>query len=306
MTTETKIENVNVDVNASTPVKRKKKNKNTWFDYVNISVLTLFGLITFYPFWYVIIGSLSNGQTYMSGGVFLVPRDITLDNFRAVVADMDLWVAFRNSLVRTAVGVTSGLIFTSLIAYAMSSPHLRCKGVYQNLFIFTMFFSGGTIPFYLLIRTLGLYNSFWVYIIPAMFSVYNMIVVSNFFYGIPAGLREAAELEGAGELTIWWKIYMPLSKAVLATVGLWIAVNHWNSYMGTMLYTDADDKTITLQYYLRQIINSAASVSGDYDTITSKTVSFAAIVLATIPILCVYPAVQKHFTKGVMVGSLKG
>ena len=236
----------------------------------------------------------------------MLPRDFTLDNFKAIVADTTLWIAFRNSAIRTVVGITTGLLFTSFVAYAMSSPHLRVKGLYQNLFIFTMFFSGGTIPFYLLIRVLGLYNSFWVYIIPALFSVYNMIVIANFFNGIPAGLREASEIEGAGEFTIWWHIYMPLSKAVLATVGLWLAVNHWNSYMGTMLYTEADKWTITLQYYLRQIINSAQSVSGDYETVTSKTVSFAAIVLATIPILCVYPTVQKHFTKGVLVGSLKG
>lgn len=300
---ETESEKISVPA----PVKKKKKlNRNTAFDWMNLSVLTLFGLITIYPFWYVIIGAFSNGQTYMSGGVFLVPRNFTWDNFKAIAGDIQLWIAFRNSAVRTVTGIVTGLIFTSLVAYAMSSPHLRCKGLYQNLFIFTMFFSGGTIPFYLLIRVLGLYNSFLVYIIPAMFSVYNMIVISNFFYGIPAGLREAAEIEGAGELRIWWSIYMPLSKAVLATVGLWIAVNHWNSYMGTMLYTDADSTTITLQYYLRQIINSAASVSGDYETVTSKTVSYAAIVLATIPILCVYPMVQKHFTKGVLVGSLKG
>ena len=285
---------------------RRRKSKNTWFDYLNLTLLTIFGLITIYPFWYVIIGSFSNGQTYMSGGVFLIPRNFTLDNFKAIIADTTLWLAFRNSAVRTVIGITTGLLFTSFVAYAMSSPHLRCKELYQNLFIFTMFFSGGTIPFYLLIRVLGLYNSFWVYIIPALFSVYNMIVIANFFKGIPTGLREASEIEGAGEFTIWWVIYMPLSKAVLATVGLWLAVNHWNSYMGTMLYTEADKWTITLQYYLRQIINSASNVSGDYESITSKTVSFAAIVLATIPILCVYPSVQKHFTKGVLVGSLKG
>lgn len=284
----------------------RKIKKYTAFDYINMIFLTLFGVVTIYPFYYVVIGAFSNGQTYMSGGVFFAVRGFTLDNFKAIIGDSTLWTAFRNSALRTAAGVASGLLFTSLVAYAMGSPHLRCKALYQNLHIFTMFFSGGTIPFYLLIRVLGLYNSFWVYIVPALFSVYNMIVISNFFRGIPDGLREAAEIEGAGEITIWWTIYMPLSKAVLATVGLWLAVNHWNSYMGTMLYTDADSSTITLQYYLKQIINSAASISGDYETVTTKTVAYAAIVLATIPILCVYPAVQKHFTKGVLVGSLKG
>lgn len=284
----------------------RKIKKYTAFDYINMIFLTLFGVVTIYPFYYVVIGAFSNGQTYMSGGVFFAVRGFTLDNFKAIIGDSTLWTAFRNSALRTAAGVASGLLFTSPVAYAMGSPHLRCKALYQNLYIFTMFFSGGTIPFYLLIRVLGLYNSFWVYIVPALFSVYNMIVISNFFRGIPDGLREAAEIEGAGEITIWWTIYMPLSKAVLATVGLWLAVNHWNSYMGTMLYTDADSSTITLQYYLKQIINSAASISGDYETVTTKTVAYAAIVIATIPILCVYPAVQKHFTKGVLVGSLKG
>ena len=284
----------------------RKIKKYTAFDYINMIFLTLFGVVTIYPFYYVVIGAFSNGQTYMSGGVFFAVRGFTLDNFKAIIGDSTLWTAFRNSALRTAAGVASGLLFTSLVAYAMGSPHLRCKALYQNLYIFTMFFSGGTIPFYLLIRVLGLYNSFWVYIVPALFSVYNMIVISNFFRGIPEGLREAAEIEGAGEITMWWTIYMPLSKAVLATVGLWLAVNHWNSYMGTMLYTDADSSTITLQYYLKQIINSAASISGDYETVTTKTVAYAAIVIATIPILCVYPAVQKHFTKGVLVGSLKG
>ena len=284
----------------------RKIKKYTAFDYINMIFLTLFGVVKIYHFYYVVIGAFSNGQPYMSGGVFFAVRGFTLDNFKAIIGDSTLWTAFRNSALRTAAGVASGLLFTSLVAYAMGSPHLRCKALYQNLYILTMFFSGGTIPFYLLIRVLGLYNSFWVYIVPALFSVYNMIVISNFFRGIPDGLREAAEIEGAGEITIWWTIYMPLSKAVLATVGLWLAVNHWNSYMGTMLYTDADSSTITLQYYLKQIINSAASISGDYETVTTKTVAYAAIVIATIPILCVYPAVQKHFTKGVLVGSLKG
>lgn len=286
--------------------KLRKKRRVTVFDAVNLFLLTLFGLITVYPFYYVVIGAFSNGQLYTSGGVFFWPKGATLDNFRAIVGDLMLWRAFLNSVVRTVLGVVTALLFTALVAYAMSSAHLKVKKVYSGLFLFTMFFSGGTIPMYLLIRVLGLYNSFLVYIIPAIFSVYNMIVIANFYKGIPVELREAAELEGAGEIRIWWTIYMPLSKAVLATVALWLAVNHWNSYMGTMLYTEADKNTITLQYYLRQIINSASSIGGDYETVTTRTVAYAAIVIATIPILCVYPFVQKHFTKGVMVGSLKG
>ena len=162
---------------------------------------------------------------------------------------------------------------------------------------------------YLLLRIIGLYDTFWVYIIPSIFSVYNMIIISNFYKGIPDSLYEAAELDGAGELRIWALIYMPLSKPVLATVALWIAVDHWNSYMGTMLYTNAGEWTITLQFYLKHLINEASGVSSgsEYsDLVSAKTISYAGIIVALIPIMCVYPFIQKHFTKGIMIGSLKG
>ena len=191
----------------------------------------------------------------------------------------------------------------------MTSKHRRCKNAHYWIIINTMFFSGGIVPMYLLFRILGLYDTFWVYILPSIFSVYNMIIISNFYKGIPESLYEAAELDGAEELRIWALIYMPLSKPVLATVALWIAVDHWNSYMGTMLYTQAGEWTITLQYYLKQLINEASGVSSgsEYsDLVTAKTISYAGIIVALIPIMCVYPFIQKHFTKGIMVGSLKG
>ena len=214
----------------------------------------------------------------------------------------------RNSVLRTATGVVVELLFTAAVAYAMTNKYLRCRNAYYWIFIFTMFFSGGIVPMYLLLRVIGLYDSFWVYIIPSMFSVYNMLIISNFYRGIPYSLYEAAELDGAGELTIWATVYMPLSKPVLATVSLWIAVEHWNSYMGTMLYTEAGEWTLTLQYYLKQLINEASGSSGtEYaDEVTAKTVSYAGIIVALIPIMCFYPFIQKHFTKGIMIGSLKG
>ena len=246
---------------------------------------------------------------YASGGVFVVPTGFTFANFEVIFEDSVFWTSFRNTVLRTATGVVVELVFTALVAYAMTSRHLRCKKAYYWIFIFTMFFSGGIVPMYLLLRILGLYDTFWVYILPAMLSVYNMIIVSNFYKGIPDSLYEAAELDGAGELRIWALIYMPLSKPVLATVGLWIAVDHWNSYMGTMLYTEAGEWTITLQYYLKQLINEASGVGAgsEYsDVVTARTISYAGIIVALIPIMCVYPFIQKHFTKGIMVGSLKG
>ena len=293
-----------------TEKKRKSKLfRMHWADWVIYIFLALFAVITFYLLWYVIIGAFSNGQMYASGGVFLIPKGFTFANFEVIFQDSEFWTSFRNTVFRTAVGIVAELLFTALVAYAMTSKHLRCKKAYYLIFIFTMFFSGGIVPMYLLFRILGLYDTFWVYILPSIFSVYNMIIISNFYKGIPESLYEAAELDGAGELRIWALIYMPLSKPVLATVALWIAVDHWNSYMGTMLYTQAGEWTITLQYYLKQLINEASGVSSgsEYsDLVTAKTISYAGIIVALIPIMCVYPFIQKHFTKGIMVGSLKG
>lgn len=293
-----------------TEKKRKSKLfRMHWADWVIYIFLALFAVITFYLLWYVIIGAFSNGQMYASGGVFLISKGFTFANFEVIFQDSEFWTSFRNTVFRTAVGIVAELLFTALVAYAMTSKHLRCKKAYYWIFIFTMFFSGGIVPMYLLFRILGLYDTFWVYILPSIFSVYNMIIISNFYKGIPESLYEAAELDGAGELRIWALIYMPLSKPVLATVALWIAVDHWNSYMGTMLYTQAGEWTITLQYYLKQLINEASGVSSgsEYsDLVTAKTISYAGIIVALIPIMCVYPFIQKHFTKGIMVGSLKG
>lgn len=293
-----------------TEKKRKSKLfRMHWADWVIYIFLALFAVITFYLLWYVIIGAFSNGQMYASGGVFLIPKGFTFANFEVIFQDSEFWTSFRNTVFRTAVGIVAELLFTALVAYAMTSKHLRCKKAYYWIFIFTMFFSGGIVPMYLLFRILGLYDTFWVYILPSIFSVYNMIIISNFYKGIPESLYEAAELDGAGELRIWALIYMPLSKPVLATVALWIAVDHWNSYMGTMLYTQAGEWTITLQYYLKQLINEASGVGAgsEYsDVVTARTISYAGIIVALIPIMCVYPFIQKHFTKGIMVGSLKG
>ena len=287
---------------------KKRRVRMYVSDYIIYIFLFLFALITFYQLWYVIIGSFSNGQQYASGGVFLWAKGFTFANYQVIFRDTTFWSAFRNSVLRTATGVVVELLFTAAVAYAMTNKYLRCRNAYYWIFIFTMFFSGGIVPMYLLLRVIGLYDSFWVYIIPSMFSVYNMLIISNFYRGIPYSLYEAAELDGAGELTIWATVYMPLSKPVLVTVSLWIAVEHWNSYMGTMLYTEAGEWTLTLQYYLKQLINEASGSSGtEYaDEVTAKTVSYAGIIVALIPIMCFYPFIQKHFTKGIMIGSLKG
>jgi putative aldouronate transport system permease protein len=293
------------------PARIVKKQKYDWFDMLNATLMLLFAAITIYPIFYVLIGAFSNGDAYMGGGVFLFPAEPTLANFIVVLSDEMLWYALRNTLIKTVAGTGLSIAFTAIVAYAMSRKNLKFKKILRGLNIFTMFFSGGLIPYFVLINYLNLYDNFMVYIIPSMYSVYNMIILSAFFSGIPDDLHEAAEMDGASEFTIWWKIYMPLAKPALATVALWSVVGHWNSYFSTMIYSNAGKSMITLQYYLMGVINRA-NYSGDgvaqhiLDQVTPTTVSYAAIILAVIPILLVYPLLQKYFTSGIQKGAIKG
>lgn len=287
-----------------------KKNKMNAFDWINYVVLGLFALITLYPFLYVLAGSFNDGMDYAGGGIWLFPRKITLANYTVVMKDAAFWKAFTNTISITIIGTVSALLVTSAVAYAMSRKELRFHGVFQWINLFAMFFSGGLIPYFLIINMLGLYDNYMVYIIPSVYSVYNMIIIQSFFKSIPEELREAAVIDGAGEIRVWFTIYMPLSKPVLATVSLWLATGFWNSYFNTMVYTRGGDLA-TLQYHLMKMIKQAKVDTGGMDPslleqTTSQTISFAAIIIAILPIVCVYPFIQKHFAKGVMIGSLKG
>ena len=291
-------------------MKKERLHKTTSFSVsgaVIIFILVLIALITLYPFVYTLAGSFNDGTDFEKGGVWLFPRVFTLDNYTAVFSDYRLWIGLGNTVLRTVVGTAAALIVTSCVAYAMSQRELPCKRFFRVFNVITMFFSGGIVPFFLVVNILGLYDNFLVYILPSLYSVYNMIVISTFFRGIGQGVREAAILDGASEMRIWWSVFMPMSTPVLATVGLWIAVMHWNSYLPTLLYTSKDESMWTLQYYLMRIIKDAALPEGDAvnENVTAQTISFAAMVIAMIPIVCAYPFLQKYFAKGAALGSLK-
>ena len=291
-------------------MKKERLHKTTSFSVsgaVIIFILVLIALITLYPFVYTLAGSFNDGTDFEKGGVWLFPRVFTLDNYTAVFSDYRLWIGLGNTVLRTVVGTAAALIVTSCVAYAMSQRELPCKRFFRVFNVITMFFSGGIVPFFLVVNILGLYDNFLVYILPSLYSVYNMIVISTFFRGIGQGVREAAILDGASEMRIWWSVFMPMSTPVLATVGLWIAVMHWNSYLPTLLYTSKDESMWTLQYYLMRIIKDAALPEGDAvnENVTAQTISFAAMFIAMIPIVCVYPFLQKYFAKGAALGSLK-
>ena len=290
--------------------KAKKLKRMHWFDYINYAFLLVCVLLMLYPFYFVLVGSFSDGQDYMGGGVWLLPRVWTFANYQVIASDELLWVAYKNTTIRTLLGSTLSLSFTSIVAYAMSRKELKFRNVFQILNLITMFFGGGLIPYFAMINVLGLYDSFLVYIIPALYSVYNMIVISGGFGAISEELHDSAVIDGAGEIRIWAQIYLPLSKAVHATVLLWLAVGNWNAYYSTMIYTQGGRHVITLQYYLMNVINKAAyspEVGGEIlEQVTSKTVSYAAIVIVILPILFAYPFLSRYFVKGVFVGSLKG
>lgn len=292
---------------------KKKKfslQKFNAFDVILYIFLVLFAFFCVYPMWYVFTGSFNEGLDYMKGGVWLFPRKFTLYNYYVAIQDKRLLIAFKNTILRTIINTLCALTFTSLTAYGMVHPKFRLRKLYYGLSIFTMFFSGGLVPTFMVITKLGFYNSFWVYVIPSMYSVYNMIIFSTFFQSIPSEIRESAEMDGAGELTIFFRIFVPLSKPVFATIGLWLIIGNWNSYMATMIYT-SDESLLTLQYYLMGLIKQSLNVDviddpSILDKVNSTTLTYASIIIATLPILVVYPLIAKNFTKGMMLGSVKG
>ena len=238
--------------------------------------------------------------------------DTTLASYKAVFENKDLYTAYGNTILRTVLGTVYSLFMQAGFAYALSRSNMPNRKFWAFVAVFTMLFNGGTIPTYLNIRNLGLLDSFWVYILPLGMNVYNMIILRNSFNAIPESLYESAKLDGAGDIRIFTQIFLPLSKAALATVVLWIAVGHWNSYMDNLLYVGDTTKKV-LQMYMREIVQDNKTeliLSGQMDaSITDyndETVKSATIVVSMLPILCVYPFIQKYFVKGVMLGSVKG
>ena len=289
-----------------------RKQRKKVFDWINVTFMIIFAIMSVYPLVYVLAGSFSEGADYIKGGIYLFPRVFSFENYQVVLNDIRLWKSYGITIARTILGTVSGILFTAIVAFAMSRKSLIGRSWIYRFFIFTMFFGGGLIPYFWVINLLGLFDSFFVYIIPALFSVYNMLVFVNFFKTIPEEIHESAVMDGASEFKIFFRIILPLSGPVISTIGLWIAVGHWNSFFDTMIYT-SNNNLWTLQYYLMKVIKEssmpAAGVSLPYELlekIAPETVSLAAIIISVIPIFVLYPLILKTLTKGVVIGSLKG
>ena len=283
-----------------------------WFNIVNYTLLAIFCLITIYPIYFVLIGSFNEGNDYMRGGIYLFPREFSLSNYSVVLQDERLYTGMKISVLRTVIGTVTSILFTAMVSYAMSRKNLIGRGPYYWLHLFTLFFNGGLIPYFLVLKNIYLINSFWVYIIPSLFSVFNMIIFNSFFREIPEELHESATVDGAGEFRIFWSMFIPLSVPVLATVALWNAVYHWNSFFDAMIFTTNKD-LMPLQLFLMKMIREADVISNSQyippqvkKSISVQTIRMAAIMISTVPILCVYPFLQRYFVTGFMVGSLKG
>lgn len=291
-------------------------NRNTAFDWINYTVMVLLAFIMVYPLWYCVAGSLNEGMDYLRGGVFLWPRKWTLANYKAVFLDSAILNAFWVTIWKCLVGTVTSVLCTAMVAYAITRPKLRLKKLYIPFIMLTMFFSGGLIPYFILIVDLGLYDSFWVYVIPTMFSAYNMIIIQSFMRELPSELIESAKLDGASEYRIFFQMILPLSKPVLATIALFTVVTHWNSYFDSMMYTSSQELQ-TIQLFLKKVITdpsvsrglgSAATIAipDQAATLTPQVVKLATMVVTALPVVCIYPFLQRYFVKGVTVGAVKG
>lgn len=286
------------------------ENKKGIFDYVLLVLFCGMIVITVYPFLNVLAISLNDPMDTMKNVNFIVPRKFTFANYIYIFTQNNMVKPFLLSVLKTAAGTGVGVICTSMLAYVLSRKDFYFHKSFTILFIITMYVSGGMIPEYLLImRNLRMGNNFWVYIIPGMIWVYNVILMCSFIEGLPMALQEAAKIDGANDFIIWYKVILPLCTPVIATVSLFIAVGQWNSFMDTYLYAR---ELPNLQYVLYEIMESAqikvdphAAAQGVQNTVSPMSVRMAVTVVATLPILAVYPFLQKYFVGGMTLGAVK-
>lgn len=282
------------------------------FDVIKWIILILFVIVTLYPVLNTLAVSLNDGMDTIRGGIYLIPRKFTWQNYLTVLRKDSLKIATVVTVSRTVIGTVVQLFVTAMLAYIVSRKEFVLKKFLTVLYVLTMYVNAGLIPGYLLIKNLGLLNSFWVYIIPGMVSAFNMIVIRTFMNGIPDSLAESAEVDGAGHMRIFIQIILPLCKPVLATVALFIAVGQWNSWFDAMLYNSFNENLTTLQYELMKLLSSVSSQSGNIDAlkntgsmVTPMSVRAATTIVTSIPIICLYPFLQRYFVAGLTIGGVK-
>ncbi|SEK60210.1 carbohydrate ABC transporter permease [Paenibacillus sp. OK003] len=288
------------------------------FDTINITFMVCLMIVTIYPFINMIAVSFNNANDAIRGGIYLWPRVWTLDNYKYIFGESDIYHATLISALRTIIGTVVSVFCTAMLAYTLSRQEFVLRKLVTMFFVFTMYFSGGLIPGYLLIRDLGLIGSFWVYIIPGVIGVFNMIVIRSFIEGLPEGILESARIDGAGEFTTFIRVVLPLTIPAMATVSLFVAVGQWNSWFDVFLYNSSNKELSTLQYELMKILQTSttsatSSASDAYQSaesnataVTPTSIRATMTIIASVPILMVYPFLQKYFVQGMTIGGVKG
>ena len=289
--------------------------KDTWqykaFKVFNTIILSLIVFVTLFPFVNIVAQSFSAESYINSGQVSLWPKGFNVETYKIIMADNIFWINYKNTVVYTVVGTIISLILSTMIAYPLSKKRLKGKRFLTLFFVFTMFFNGGLIPNYVLVTSLGFGNSIWAIVIPNAISVFNMLIMRTFFSNIPEELEEAAIMDGSSTFGVLFRIVLPLSKPILATMMLFYAVAHWNSWFPAFIYF-SEKELFPVSIYLRNLIKGAEATLGtgatSQDNLTqiASNIKAVTMVLTVLPILLVYPYIQKYFVSGVMLGSVKG
>ncbi|MDR2750985.1 MAG: carbohydrate ABC transporter permease [Clostridiales bacterium] len=300
-------------------IKTKRKPSEIAADVAIYAILATIGLLALYPLWNVAVLALNDPLDTLRGGIYLWPRMFTLNNLSLILRQEQLATAFKNSVLRTGIGVASALFFNTMAAYVISRKDFVFRKAAQRLLAVTMYVNGGLIPYYLVVKSVGLRNNFLVYILPMMFNAFYILIIRSFMDELPDSLTEAARIDGAGDFTVYWKVVLPLSAPVLATIGLFIAVDQWSQWFDSFVFT-TDKSLTTLQYELVKVLNQSTSSVSDINSLrqrlqsggqinivyTPQSIRMAITIISTIPIVLVYPFIQKYFIKGVMIGAVKG
>lgn len=289
----------------------QKISGDTVFRIINGILLGIMALIVLYPLYFIIIASFSSPEAVLAGKVVLFPVDINFDGYMKILERQDIWRGYLNTIIYTVLTVILALVVTVPAGWALSRKTLPGKKLWMVYFIIPMFFGGGLIPFYNVMSSLGLVNTIWAIILPSILSVWNLFMTKTFFESsISDGLIEAAKIDGAGQFRIFFAIVIPLSKAILAVMALYYAVGQWNSYFNAMIFLQ-DETLYPLQLVLKEIlIASESTVGGSGETILEQfrlanQLKYVSVIVSSLPVLCLYPFVQKYFAQGVMIGSLK-
>lgn len=300
---------------ASAPRKHRRLRQRPGdlaIDIVIGIIIVAIVVVVIYPVWFIVIASASDPTLVSTGKVTVVPRGITLGGYRQILEDSRIWIGYRNTLVYSVLGTALNLVVTLPAAFALSRREFRPRRLIMLVMAFTMFFGGGLIPSYLLIKQLGLLNTMWVFILPGAFSVFNMIIARSFFENsIPEELRDAAQVDGLSYIGFFVRVVLPLSGAIIAVIGLYYFVGHWNDYFTGLIYVHSQELQ-PLQNILQMILlaNQTQAGAAGMSSLDAQNfadqIKFGVIIVSTVPLLVLYPFLQKYFNKGVMIGAVKG